>query len=157
MKSIEAQVKAMSAKFKKTRERTLRLGDFRRYLLMSPSHKRLKAFRKITRLLPDDQYWPLLGEVWSGVEVIRPDQKAWLRWFRSKRPGREALMTEDEWKALAAGNGGCPGPWIAPAPSSSQDIVAVASSALDRSGWRHAVRRGCNVSEIKSPRLFLRA
>lgn len=84
------------------KQQYLRKRDFGGYLIMFGSHERFRPFLSIADRLSDKEYWPLLREVWTSVEVTQPDKKTWLRLFNSKRGFRELLMTPAEHKALAA-------------------------------------------------------
>jgi hypothetical protein len=62
---------------------------------------RLEKFAEIESELSDQEYWELLGSIWSDSENLW-QYGAVLGWFINKnRPGREAMMDEHEKKFLA--------------------------------------------------------
>jgi len=79
----------------------LRQKDFSGFIQTFSSHDRFKPFLKIIPKLSPAQYWKLLGEVWTEIEVFQPDKQTWLRLFQSKRPNREFLMTSEEHEMLS--------------------------------------------------------
>ena len=56
---------------------------------------------KDAEFLPDDRYWSLLRVVYQNQKVTLQDRKLFERLFRSDRPGRELLMSEQERAILA--------------------------------------------------------
>lgn len=91
----EQKIKAMGLE-------ELRRRNFHGYLGTFASQDRYQPFLDLVPSLNDDEFWKLLGEVWTGLEEVKPDQQTWLRLFESKRPGREHLMSTVERTALAA-------------------------------------------------------
>lgn len=80
----------------------LQMRDFFGYALSYPAPDRFQALLSIVSRLHDDEYWPLLGKMWSVEEVIEPNKKQWLKLLQSPRPHRNTLMSEQEKAALAA-------------------------------------------------------
>jgi hypothetical protein len=74
------------------------------YVSYHEMHKRLGAFLDVAAHCSDDEYWRVLGELWTMIE--NPSQLAgiarWVQVFGCRRPGREHLMMENERAALAA-------------------------------------------------------
>jgi hypothetical protein len=58
-------------------------------------------FAKDAHLLPDDRYWTLLSRIYQLQKFTIHDRDLFDTLFRSKRPGRERLMTQDEQAVLA--------------------------------------------------------
>ncbi|MBS0660720.1 MAG: hypothetical protein JSR82_21075 [Verrucomicrobia bacterium] len=66
------------------------------------SHERLIPWREVHPLMTDAEYWENLGDVFTMIESSGPHQGEWIRYFESKRPGRELVMTAEEREELAA-------------------------------------------------------
>lgn len=71
------------------------------YLYLFGSHERFKEFLTLRPFLKNEEYWPLLREVWIMNEISMPHLDLWRRLFRSKRSQRELLMQPEEHAALA--------------------------------------------------------
>ncbi len=56
----------------------------------------LDGFLRHASRFDNASYWRLLGDVWTAQEQLWPNQQVFLSLFRARRPGREALMREDE-------------------------------------------------------------
>ena len=56
---------------------------------------------KDAEFLPDYRYWPLLRIAYENQKFTLHDRERFERMFRSKRPGRELLMSEQERAVLA--------------------------------------------------------
>jgi hypothetical protein len=56
---------------------------------------------KDAEFLPDDRFWPLLRTVYQNQKFTLHDRDRFERLFRSRRPGRELLMSEQERAILA--------------------------------------------------------
>jgi hypothetical protein len=56
---------------------------------------------KDAEFLPDDKYWSLLRIVYQNQTVTLQDRELFERLFRSGRPGRDLLMSEQERAVLA--------------------------------------------------------
>lgn len=61
---------------------------------------RLEAFSNIAIYLDDDEYWSLLGEIWTDSENIWQNLAYWKTFLQSKRPKRQYLMNAGERKRL---------------------------------------------------------
>jgi hypothetical protein len=96
-----AELDLIKTEWEEYQRTILRKGDFDEYLNTFDSHKRFPQFVKIVPRLSPAQFWKLLADVWTNSEVIKPDERTWLRFFQSKRKGRKFLMTPKEHKALA--------------------------------------------------------
>lgn len=75
--------------------------DYSHYVWLHERPYRLNAFQVIEQELSDESYWELLGRIWSDSENIWQYLPTWLLLLTSKRPGREAFMTEEGRRALA--------------------------------------------------------
>jgi hypothetical protein len=62
---------------------------------------RLEALLELTELVDDTTYWGLVGDVWSDSENIHENFDEWDELLRYPRPGREAMMDDEERAALA--------------------------------------------------------
>ncbi len=71
------------------------------YLSFFGSHERFREFVMLRLFLKDEEYWPLLREVWIMNETSMPHLDLWCRLFRSKRSQRQLLMQPEEHAALA--------------------------------------------------------
>jgi hypothetical protein len=70
--------------------------EFFRYVHLHEKPYRLYGFLQIEEELSDQQYWSILGDVWTNIENISEDIQHWRRLWRSKRPNRSVAMDEDE-------------------------------------------------------------
>jgi hypothetical protein len=52
--------------------------------------------------MSDTQYWHNLASIWIDSENIRQNPRVWEQLLRSKRPGRLAIMDDEEREALEA-------------------------------------------------------
>lgn len=89
-------------KIEALRAEYLRKGEYRQYIYSFGSEDSFQPFINLIPQLSDKQFWSLLRDVWMHMEEVMPQLQTWLGWFRSKRPGREHLMTDDERAGLAA-------------------------------------------------------
>jgi hypothetical protein len=62
---------------------------------------RLHAFQTIEDKLTDEEYWSLLGSIWTDSENIYQNEEEWQSYLHSERPRSECMMEEDERKAFA--------------------------------------------------------
>ena len=72
------------------------------YVFLHERPWRVHAFDDIAALMDDADYWQLLGVIWIDSENIRQNPTEWHNLLRVDRPGREAIMRDDELEALAA-------------------------------------------------------
>src|SRR4051794_15533234 len=63
---------------------------------------RIDAFAEIQGELSDTEYWEWLSEIWTDTEYPHQSLGMWRRFWRAKRPGREAAMEPEERAVLAA-------------------------------------------------------
>lgn len=71
------------------------------YLYMHERPYRLDAFEHIEGFLLPDEYWDLLGGIWTDSENIRQNEARWRRCLTAEIEGREHMMSEEEQAALA--------------------------------------------------------
>jgi hypothetical protein len=71
------------------------------YLFIHERPHRLDAFLEIMAELSHEDYWRLLGDLWSDSENIWQNYWAWQFLLGSCRPGQEFLMEERERQELA--------------------------------------------------------
>lgn len=63
---------------------------------------RFWKFSEFADLFTDEEYWELLGSIWTDSENIHESKFWWHAALSSDRPGRELLMSEDEREAYDA-------------------------------------------------------
>ena len=71
------------------------------YIFLYERPYRFHAFREIKEDLTDDEYWKLLGDIWTDSENIWQYRVLVEYFFMSDRPGRENMMDENERQFLA--------------------------------------------------------
>ncbi len=57
---------------------------------------RMDAFKKLQDQMTDAEFWKEVSWLWTDSENIWQNLKDWRRVWRSKRPGRETVMDDDE-------------------------------------------------------------
>lgn len=62
-------------------------------ILDFPEVDRALALKKFARKLDDETYWRLLGKLWVEQKITHGLQSTYATLFRSRRPGREHLMS----------------------------------------------------------------
>lgn len=86
------------------REKTRRLdeahaaGDWRAVVFLHERPWRLDAFAALAAddcITDDEQYWSLLGSIWTDSENLWQSLDEWIALLSADRPGREHLMSED--------------------------------------------------------------
>lgn len=78
-----------------------REGDWAKALVLYERPYRLDAFCQYEELMDNEQYWQLLGQIWTDSENIFQAREQWTELLHSDRPGRsEGLMEEDERQRL---------------------------------------------------------
>lgn len=70
-------------------------GDWSSYLWLHERPYRFDAFLEIMDNLDDQEYWELLGSIWTDTENAWQNLNDWLYVFEG-RDGHEALLGEDE-------------------------------------------------------------
>jgi len=73
-----------------------------RYVFRHERPYRVEALLRVVDQLPDEEYWPLVGEVWVDSENIWQNLDKWVGLLSSVRPQRHLMMTEEERAALGA-------------------------------------------------------
>lgn len=76
-------------------EQALYRGDWRGYVMWHGHASQLPAFIRIKHRMPDEEYWDLLGYLWTTSRNIRQNKKVWRECWRSSRLKKEAAMDED--------------------------------------------------------------
>lgn len=61
---------------------------------------RLEAFMDVSSAMADDDYWEVLGSIWTDSENIWQNEDGWRDCLTSERPGRELMMHAEERAAL---------------------------------------------------------
>lgn len=77
-------------------EEALDKKEYATYIFLHERPHRLEAFCDVERKLTDEQYWELLGDVWTDSENIWQNKIIWGALLTSDRPKREFFMNEDE-------------------------------------------------------------
>jgi hypothetical protein len=67
-----------------------------RYVFLHERPHRIHAFQTIMRHFTNAEYWRIFGEVWTDTENLWQNKADFKRLLNSKRPNREAMMTEEE-------------------------------------------------------------
>jgi hypothetical protein len=82
----------------------LTTGKLFRFVFLHERPYRLDAFLECTEkaTVPDEDYWELLGEMWTDSENIWQNLSTWKRLMRSKRNHRHLFMDEEEREVLKA-------------------------------------------------------
>ena len=73
--------------------KALKEGEWHSYVFLHERPFRVDAFKRIAKRMSDEQYWDLLSECWIDSENIRENPTVWQGLLRSKRPGRENMMS----------------------------------------------------------------
>ena len=60
----------------------------------------LEGFLELADNFDDATFWKLFSYTWANQEQVWTNRKVFLTLFQAERPGREALMDEDEHEAL---------------------------------------------------------
>jgi hypothetical protein len=61
---------------------------------------RLDAFMAVCDRFTDEEYWDLLGSIWTDSENIHQNESGWRLAMTSDRPGREVMMDAEELAVL---------------------------------------------------------
>jgi hypothetical protein len=78
-------------------------GDWRRYVFMHERPFRFNALQAVQdKFINGEDYWRVVGNVWTDSENIYQHFAAWKRLWGSDLAGRQAMMDEDELEELAA-------------------------------------------------------
>lgn len=76
-------------------------GNWHTYVFLHERPFRVDAFKRIAKRMSDENYWDLLSEIWIDSENIRENPTVWQGLLRSRRPGREHMMSEADRALLA--------------------------------------------------------
>jgi hypothetical protein len=77
-------------------------GEWHTYVYLHERPWRFDALVEIMDRMSDTQFWAMVSDVWQDSENIPENVIAWDALLRTDRPGREAMMDDDELAALAA-------------------------------------------------------
>lgn len=66
------------------------------YIYLHERPYRLDAFMGVCDRFTDEEYWDLLGSIWTDSENIRQNEGAWRLAMTSDRPGRDTMMDAEE-------------------------------------------------------------
>jgi hypothetical protein len=83
-------------------EKALAAGDWGSYIWQHERPYRLSALIKVIDRLSDEEYWPMIGQFWTDSENIHQNSQTWRTLWSSRRPGREAVMDDEEREVLAS-------------------------------------------------------
>lgn len=72
------------------------------YILIHERPWRLEALLDVADEMTDIEYWKTVADVWTDSENIWQNLVEWTELLSDRRPGHEAMMTEDEKMALWA-------------------------------------------------------
>lgn len=99
------EMAAMVNKQYETRKQVMREAeeqqDWDKMLAIYARPYRMALFARIADRLADSHYWETLAWIWRDSENIWQNRADWVKLWRSKRPNREAVMTEEERATLA--------------------------------------------------------
>lgn len=94
-----------NAQFEYKREATAKAKAERRwhsYVFLTERPWRFERLIEIADEMTDEEFWTLVSDVWQDSENIRENQEDWDELLRSERPGRAAMMTDEERSELEA-------------------------------------------------------
>jgi hypothetical protein len=86
---------------RKTVQQAKAARDWGRIIWLHERPFRAIALQEIAALMPDDQYWRLVAEVWIDTENAFEMRAVWNRLWTAKRPHKGQVMTDSEHDALA--------------------------------------------------------
>ena len=66
------------------------------YLFLHERPHRMDAFMEVSEAMNDEDYWTNLASIWVDSENIWQAEILWTAALHSDRPGRDAMMEEDE-------------------------------------------------------------
>lgn len=66
------------------------------YIFLHERPYRLDAFMAVCGKFTDEEYWHLLGSIWTDSENIRQNEMDWRLAMTSDRPGRDGMMDAEE-------------------------------------------------------------
>lgn len=87
-----AQLNKQLVSKKEAVEKALMEKEYNRYVFLHERAYRIEAFQEIAPGLTDQQYWPLLREIWTDSENIFQNAMQWWEMISSPRQ-RRALFT----------------------------------------------------------------
>src|SRR5882672_7625250 len=83
-------------------EEAFAAGEWGTYIWLHERPYRLSALTKVVDRLSDQEYWQMVGQFWIDSENIHQNAKTWRSLWSSRRPGRDAVMDDEEREALAS-------------------------------------------------------
>ena len=102
--SVYPQHAAMAHEAIATRQRLLdesiEAGQWGNALSLYEHQFLLEGFLELAENFDDATFWKLFGYTWRNQEEVWTNRKVFLTLFQAERPGREALMDEDEHESL---------------------------------------------------------
>ena len=81
-------------------EKSIEAGQWGNALSLYEHQFLLDGFLEHAENFDDATFWKLFGYTWRNQEQVWTNRKVFLTFFQANRPGREALMDEDEQEAL---------------------------------------------------------
>lgn len=76
--------------------------DWWAYIWAYEKPYRPEVLMSIAKIIPPENFWLLVSQVWGDAETIHPNTDVWVKIWESDRPFRERVMTVDEHEAFAA-------------------------------------------------------
>jgi hypothetical protein len=76
-------------------------GAWGTYVWLHERPYRIDAFMEIEERMDDDEYWTLLGHIWTDSENIWQNEEDWTELMESGRGDRSKLMDDEEREYLA--------------------------------------------------------
>jgi hypothetical protein len=95
---VNAQLKAKKEAVARARDEQ----EWHSYIYLHERPYRLHAFAAVMGFMTDTEYWHNLASIWIDSENIRQNPQVWQHLLRSKRPGRMAIMSDEEQEAFDA-------------------------------------------------------
>lgn len=70
--------------------------EYETFIFLHERPYRLEAFLEIERNLSDEEYWKILGDIWTDSENIWQNKIIWGALLTSSRPKRKYFMNDEE-------------------------------------------------------------
>jgi hypothetical protein len=97
---LNATMNAMLRQKQKAVEAALREQRYSSYIILHERPWRFEAFSRVADLIPQDEYWILLREVWTDSENIWQNEAEWREVLTSDAPHQERIMELDDYRQL---------------------------------------------------------
>lgn len=83
-------------------EESIAEKNWRQIVAIHEKPHRLPAFLRYCQEMPDTDWWVMASSIWIGSENVWQYKKEWERIFSTNRPGRDAMMEDEEKTRLAS-------------------------------------------------------